>query len=219
MGIWFMHGLPAPVAEKLIKKYSIDINDPDTIEYQTLLNQVLKMSATSKLVQRMNNLRSNAEQQPVADLIEKIKPKVSVTQKQRSAEPVIDSPKAPNVDELAKVFERLSIAVTKLESGMNNGGIVRPPWAGGSAQSQGFPPRNQFPGSAPQFPQNSQGQQANVVNVGAYGASQPQGRGEYGCYYCWNQIEEFPFHQYCNECPWFQRHIARGTAHLNENGR
>ena len=65
-------------------------------------------------------------QQLMTDLIEKIKPKTTVTQEQRLAEPVISNSKAPNVDELAKVFERLSIAVAKLESGVNGGFAQRP---------------------------------------------------------------------------------------------
>jgi hypothetical protein len=61
------------------------------------------------------------------------------------------------------------------------------------------------------------------VNVGAYAA---RGQGAFGrttgiCWYCFNQNPQYqdPPHRFRDQCPWYRRHLAIGTAHVNKNGR
>src|SRR5438045_7985798 len=39
------------------------------------------------------------------------------------------------------------------------------------------------------------------------------------CFYCYNHNPDLPPHWFHNQCPWYQRHVAMGTAHLNKNNR
>jgi len=56
--IWFIYRLPLPTASKLIWKLEIDTEDPNTVDYKKLLEQVVKQTASDKAIQQMNATRS-----------------------------------------------------------------------------------------------------------------------------------------------------------------
>jgi len=56
--VWFIHGLLLPTASKLIWKLEIDTEDPNTVDYKKLLEQVVKQTASDKAIQQMNATRS-----------------------------------------------------------------------------------------------------------------------------------------------------------------
>jgi hypothetical protein len=115
-GVWFIHGLPLSTASKLIRKFSIDTKDPETVDYQKQLKHIMQQTASDKAIQRMNATRAPSQQQSevVDQIVGQLRPIVSVTKEQRLAEPVVTSTKPPNttttaVDQLTKAFEKLSV--------------------------------------------------------------------------------------------------------------
>jgi hypothetical protein len=62
-GVWFIHGLPSSTSSKLIRKFSIDTEDPTTVNYKEQLEHVTKQTASDKAIQRMNATRAPSQQQ------------------------------------------------------------------------------------------------------------------------------------------------------------
>ena len=51
------------MASKLIRKFTIDTEDPSTVNYQEQLEHVMKQTASDKAIQRMNATRAPSQQQ------------------------------------------------------------------------------------------------------------------------------------------------------------
>jgi hypothetical protein len=171
----------------------------------------MQQTASDKAIQRMNATRTPSQQQTeVVDLVGRLQPTVSVTKEQRLADPIVRpavSTKAGEssvvIDQLTKAFEKLSVNLI--------------------TQVQAQTPQQ------PQGPVGSmvgvQGENYPSVNVGAYGMQQrPMGgqRLKDGvCWYCFNQDPRYqdPPHRFRHQCPWYQKHLAVGTAHINENNQ
>jgi hypothetical protein len=68
-GVWFIHGLPPSAAGKLVRKFAIDTEDPDTVEYQKQLKYIIQRIASNKAFQYMNATRTPLQQAEVLDLI------------------------------------------------------------------------------------------------------------------------------------------------------
>jgi hypothetical protein len=47
-GVWFIHGLPLSITSELIRKFAIDTEDPDTVNYQQELEHVIEQTASNK---------------------------------------------------------------------------------------------------------------------------------------------------------------------------
>jgi hypothetical protein len=225
-GVWFIHGLPPTTSSKLIRKFSIDTEDPSTVNYQEQLEHVMKQTASDKAIQRMNATRAPSQQQSevVDQIVGQLQPTVSVTKEQRLAEPVVKSKTAesPNtattaVDQLTKAFEKLSVNLLRQVQ---------------TQQQQPYPQISNSYGRYPQQPyrnpsaETQQGQGTGLgslpsASVGAYGVNQGTGRGQGVCWYCYNQNPQYqnPPHRFREQCPWYLKHLAIGTAHINENGR
>jgi hypothetical protein len=115
-GVWFIHGLPSATSSKLIQKFSIDTEDPSTVDYQCQLEHVMKQTVSDKAIQRMNATRAPSRQhnKVVDQIVEQLRPTVLVTKEQRLAEPVVKPTQTGNttdtvVDNLTKAFEKLSV--------------------------------------------------------------------------------------------------------------
>ena len=115
-GVWFIHGLPPTTSSKLIWKFSIDTEDPSTINYQEQLEHVMKQTASDKAIQRMNATRAPSQQQSevVDQIVGQLRPTVSVTKEQRLTEPVVKPTKPRDtattaVNQLTKAFKKLSV--------------------------------------------------------------------------------------------------------------
>jgi hypothetical protein len=226
-GIWFIHGLPVPTASRLIRKFTIDTEDPATVDYKQQLEHVMRQTASDKAIQRMNATRAPSQQQTevVDQIIGQLRPTVSVTKEQRLAEPVVKPtkptalPETTMVDQLTKAFEKLSVNLIQQVQQPASGSHGRYPYYGPGQQSYTYP-------EALKGSQNTLEENIPSVNVGAYGAY-GTGRSAYGgrsigvCWYCLNQDPRYqdPPHKFREQCPWYRRHLAIGTAHVNENGR
>jgi hypothetical protein len=239
-GVWFIHGLPLSTASKLIRKFVIDTEDPETVDYQKQLKHIMQQTASDKAIQRMNATRAPSQQQTevVDQIVGRLQPTVSVTKEQRLSEPVV-KPKTvatPDtattaVDQLTKAFEKLSVNLIQQvqshqQSYQAGGSYGRYPRQG--QQSYGIPPVDASRASGMGVGVGAgagagAGPGGNPsVNVGAYGVTQgATGRATGVCWYCYNQNPQYqdPPHRFRERCPWYQRHLAIGTAHINENGR
>jgi hypothetical protein len=132
------------------------------------------------------------------------------------------------VDQLTKAFEKLSVnLVQQIQSQQS---YQRPSGTYGRYPRQGQlygDPLIGAPGASGLGSGSGPGLQAgpganpSSVNVGAYGVTQGTGRTPGVCWYCYNQNPEYqdPPHRFRERCPWYQKHLAIGTAHINENGR
>ena len=49
-GVWFLHGLPPPIGAKVMRKYGLDTEDPETIDYQKIYEYVEKSTASERAV-------------------------------------------------------------------------------------------------------------------------------------------------------------------------
>jgi hypothetical protein len=69
------------MASKLIWKFTIDIEDPSTVNYQEQLEHVIKQIASNKAIQRMNATRAPSRQQNevVDQIVGQLQPAVSMT--------------------------------------------------------------------------------------------------------------------------------------------
>jgi hypothetical protein len=117
-GVWFIHGLPPSLANKLIRDLAIDTEDPATVKYQTELEHIMKQAASDKTIQRMNAARASSQlsTEVVGQIAGQLEPTVSRMKEQRFMEPVVrpvepNSASVPNaaIDQLTKTFEKLSI--------------------------------------------------------------------------------------------------------------
>jgi hypothetical protein len=190
-GVWFIHGLPPSAAGKLIRKFAIDTEDPDTVAYQKQLDHIMRQTASDKAIQRMNATRTPSQQQTeVVDLVGRLQPAVSVTKEQRLADPIVKpatkaGESSVGIDQLTKAFEKLSVNLIK-----------------------------QVQAQAPQQTQGPVGSMVDVpggnypsVNVRAYRMQQrPMGsqRLKDGvCWYCFNQDPRYQdlLYRFRHQCP------------------
>ena len=154
----------------------------------------------------------------LVDLVRKLQLTISVTQKQQLVELVIKKTSNTTdtaVDNLTKVFEKLSVnLVQQIQSQQP---YQRPGGSYGQYPQQLYrnPPAEALNGSGPQ---NASGNLPSA-SVGAYGLSQGSGRTQGICWYCYNQNPQYqdPPHRFRERCPWYQKHLAIGTAYINEN--
>lgn len=49
-GVWFIHGLLPTTAEELIRKYTVAIGDPDTVDYPKMLIYVTQQTASDNSI-------------------------------------------------------------------------------------------------------------------------------------------------------------------------
>src|SRR6202042_1967529 len=61
-GVWFIHGLPLPIASRLIRKFAIDTEDPATVNYQQQLEHVMKQAASDRAIRQMDATRNPSQQ-------------------------------------------------------------------------------------------------------------------------------------------------------------
>ena len=123
-----------------------------------------------------------------------------------SSAPAASSMVDKRIDQLVQAFNKLTI---------NMGAFVQ--------QSQNhsplYPPINQY--LYPRNPQTYSYWQQDTpkmqgVGVNAFGTGIDM---KDTCFYCWNRNPDYPPHRFWNQCPRFQKHIAAGTVHLNQNNR
>src|SRR3984893_3858335 len=184
-GVWFIHVLPLSTSSKLIRKFSIDTEDPTTVDYQAHLEHVMKQTASDKAIQRMNATQAPSRQQSevVDQIVGQLCPTVSVTKKQRLAEPVVKPTQTSNttdtaVDNLTKAFEKLSVnLVQQIQSQQP---YQRPGGSYGQYPRQLYrnPPADTSRAAGPGVgsgPPNASGK-LPLASIGAYGLSQGSGR-------------------------------------------
>ena len=145
---------------------------------------------------------------------------MSVTKEQRLAEPVVKPtpPETTAVDQLTKAFEKLSVNLLQQQQQPYQQAYRQPYRRYPCYRQQ--PPVNPLT-DAQKGPQNASGEGLPSVNVGAYAVGIRSGRTTGVCWYCLNQNPLYldPPHRFREQCPWYRRHLAIGTAHVNENGR
>src|SRR5580704_3187018 len=100
-GVWFIHGLPPSLANKLIRDLAIDTEDPVTVKYQTELEHIMKQAASDNTIQRMNAARASSQlpTEVVGQIAGQLEPTVSRMKEQRFMEPVVrpaESASVPN---------------------------------------------------------------------------------------------------------------------------
>jgi len=61
-GVWFVQGHPQDMAAKVMRKQGIDTEDPNTVEYDKILEYVESSAKSEKAIQRMNS-----EKAPTSD--------------------------------------------------------------------------------------------------------------------------------------------------------
>ena len=117
-GVWFIHGLPLSTASRLIRKFAIDTEDPDTVDYQQQLEHVMKQTASDKAIRQMDATRNPSQQtEAVGQVVKQLA--VSVTREQRPAGLVVRSTIAPKtipepastteIDQLTKAIQTFSV--------------------------------------------------------------------------------------------------------------
>jgi hypothetical protein len=57
-GVWFLHGLPPSVSTKVVRKFSLDTDDPTTIKYEKIF-EFVKKSTAERAIQRMLSERTS----------------------------------------------------------------------------------------------------------------------------------------------------------------
>ena len=60
-GVWFIHGLPLPIASRLIRKFAINTEDPSTVNYQQQLEHVTKQAASDRAIRQMDATRNPSQ--------------------------------------------------------------------------------------------------------------------------------------------------------------
>ena len=138
-----------------------------------------------------------------------------MTQEQRLAEPVAKPVQQSrgNVDQLADLFSQLKIAEAKIAALEAGAQRINP------SVQQTYPGAGRYCQQPQTFVQQPRAPNDPMVNVGAYSAAGAGGF-ERRCFYCFNQNEDFPqLHQFRNQCPWLQQHIAAGAVHINDNNK
>jgi len=117
-GVWFIHGLPLPIASILIRKFAIETEDPATVNYQQLLEHVTKQAVSDRAVRQMDATRNPSQQtEAVGQVVKQLA--VSVTREQRPAGLVVRSTIAPKtipepastteIDQLTKAIQTFSV--------------------------------------------------------------------------------------------------------------
>jgi hypothetical protein len=107
------------LAKKTIRKYSIDIKDPSTVSYNTILRYIEQQTESDQSVEDLERARgalpATQGKTELVDLVGQLQPTLSVTQEQQLVEPVVKKTiGAPDttttaVDQLTKAFEKLSV--------------------------------------------------------------------------------------------------------------
>ena len=97
--VWFVYGLPLSTSSKLVWKFSIDTEDPTTVNYKELLKSVMQWIASNRAFQYLCTTQTPLQQ---AEVVEQLQ-LVSMEKEQR--------PVGLNVaiDQLMKTFEKLSV--------------------------------------------------------------------------------------------------------------
>jgi hypothetical protein len=127
--VWFIHGLPLSIASRLIRKFAIDTEDPDTVNYQQQLEHVQKQAASDKAIRQMSATQNPSSQQAevVNQVVEQLQPAAPVTE-ERPRELIVKStttsettPKTVSepasktaVDQLAKAFMTFNVNLQQL---------------------------------------------------------------------------------------------------------
>jgi hypothetical protein len=120
-GVWFIHGLPLPVASRLIRKFAINTEDPATVNYQQQLEHVKKQAASDKAIRQMDATWNPSQQAEVVNqVVEQLQPAAPVTGA-RLREPVVRSTTALEttlettaMGQLTKAFETFSVNLLQL---------------------------------------------------------------------------------------------------------
>ena len=111
------------------------------------------------------------------------------------------------MDQLVQAFDKLTV---------NMGTFVQQ----SQFHQQSLP---RYPGSPQVSPtQQTEANDKQTMGVNSMQAGAGAGAGidlKGTCFYCWNRIPEYPLHRFQSQCLTFLRHVATGTAHINQNGR
>jgi hypothetical protein len=103
------------MASKLIRKFTIDTEDPMTINYQKQLDHIIQETASDKAIQRMNAIQT-ASQLPIGGT-DSAKPLAGDHEEPRPVEPMtkpaksVKSSEPVTVEDLTKAFEKLSVNI------------------------------------------------------------------------------------------------------------
>jgi hypothetical protein len=228
-GVWFIYRLPSATSSKLIQKFSIDTEDPSTVDYQCQLEHVIKQTVSDNAIQRMNTTQALSWQQSkvVDQIVRQLQSTVLVTKEQRLTEPVVKPTQTGNttdtaVDNLTKAFEKLSVnLVQQIQSQQQQPPYQRPDSLYRRYLQQLY--RNLLTETS--GVRSGPGLQDALrnplsANVGAYRLSQGSGQTQSICWYCYNQNPQYQdlLHRFWEHCLWYQKHLVIGTAYINENG-
>jgi len=196
-GSWFLQGLPEKIRKKLIKKFQIKEEEPDTLVFEKLRKEVNNIQESelatlgfAKDKDQSSALANLLEQEPLS------KTSKSLTENLKYTPPVVPAAgvkREPDVAEMTEAFRAMVLNIT----------------AGGA--SGGFNPA--AGGNQPAFAPNHGGQQQQQpMNQGqAPYSSLP--RDTNSCYYCWEQGHRR------QECRLLSQDAQQGLCHVMGDGR
>jgi hypothetical protein len=89
------------LAKKTVQKFTINIKDPSTVNYDKILEYVKQQTESDQSVKDLELARGASstvqKRTELVDLIRQLRPTVSVTKEQQLAEPVVKSTKSETV--------------------------------------------------------------------------------------------------------------------------
>jgi len=82
--VWFLHGLPPLLAKKTVRKFTINIKDPSTVNYNEILQYIKQQTESDQSVEDLELARGTSIQgrTKLVNLVGQLRPTVSVTKEQ-----------------------------------------------------------------------------------------------------------------------------------------
>lgn len=93
-GCWFLEGLPTAVRRKLIRKQSVDINKPRTIDFKELFKAAIELSESERTEEYFNSSKQVQSKASLSELVDHYQTKVSLTKEEKMTPPVVPHPGA-----------------------------------------------------------------------------------------------------------------------------